>query len=214
MTEREFLSGLGERCERNGVDLSLELGSRLALYFELLAFWNRKMNLSGFALDNPSDTAIDRLFVEPLVVAKQLERPVSAMIDIGSGGGSPAVPMLLALTPKRATLVESRSRKSTFLREVLRTLEVSSWATVEESRFESLACDNNFVAQFQLLTVRAVRVGPDELRRMASFVLSGGNLAHFGGIGPSATENSLFTAAEPISLETTGETIAILFTKC
>ena len=44
------------------------------------------------------------------------------MIDIGSGGGSPAIPLALAVPGLRLLMVESKTRKSVFLREAVRAL--------------------------------------------------------------------------------------------
>ena len=46
------------------------------------------------------------------------------MLDIGSGGGSPAIPLVLTLSRLRLVMVESKTRKSVFLREAIRALEL------------------------------------------------------------------------------------------
>ena len=61
--------------------------------------WNRKINLT--ALTDP-DEAIDRLLLEPLVAARYLPVPGEpSLMDIGSGGGSPAIPLKLATPAPR-----------------------------------------------------------------------------------------------------------------
>ena len=86
---------------------------KLVTYLELLWKWNRKINLT--AILEP-EMAIDRLLLEPLAAAAHL--PAGGMLaDLGSGGGSPAIPLALALSPSKLLMVESRSRKASFLRE-------------------------------------------------------------------------------------------------
>src|SRR4029450_11587640 len=107
------------RPPKAGPPLTDELSAALAAYYELLARWNRKINLT--ALDNP-DEAIDRLLLEPVVATKQLARPDVRIMDVGSGGGSPAIPMKLAAPGAALTMVEVKARKSAFLREAVRSL--------------------------------------------------------------------------------------------
>ena len=61
----------------------------------------------------------------------------STAIDIGSGGGSPAIPLTLAAPRLHMRMVESKTRKAVFLREVIRTLGLGR-AEVDTSRFEEL----------------------------------------------------------------------------
>ena len=73
------------------------LASQLVVYYQLLSHWNRKINLTS--LSDP-DEAVDRLLLEPVAAAAVL--PANrALIDLGSGGGSPAIPLALALGATR-----------------------------------------------------------------------------------------------------------------
>ena len=74
--------------------LDESLASSLVTYYELLARWNRKINLTS--LEDP-DEAIDRLLLEPVIAARHLSPAVVNVMDVGSGGGSPALPLALAL---------------------------------------------------------------------------------------------------------------------
>ena len=87
----------------------------------MLSRWNQKINLTS--LDDP-DEAIDRLMLEPLAAVRFVPAGVSAMMDIGSGGGSPAIPMKLVSPKVALTMVEVKARKSAFLREATRHLKL------------------------------------------------------------------------------------------
>ena len=65
-------------------------------YLELLAHWNAKINLTALQVQPPTDDALDKLLVEPLVAAPFFPTTAEAWIDLGSGGGSPALPLRLA----------------------------------------------------------------------------------------------------------------------
>lgn len=141
-----------ERASRAGLTISAALKRSLLAYYQLLVRWNRKINLT--ALSDPA-AAFDRLLLEPVSAAAHL--PVArSMADLGSGGGSPAIPLALALRTPHLLMVESRSRKAAFLREAAR--EVGVQAIVEAVRFEDLA--SGYDGSVGLVSIRAVT--PDE----------------------------------------------------
>jgi 16S rRNA (guanine527-N7)-methyltransferase len=176
---RDFRTRLGKRARKAGIFLSEELIEQLSRYYELLDRWNRKINLT--ALDNP-DQAIDRLVLEPIVAARQLPSPTANLMDIGSGGGSPAIPMRLCAPAIGLTMVEAKARKSAFLREAVRTLQLDR-AVVETARYEELLARPDLHETFDILSLRAVRVEVRTLFTLQAFVKRGGLLFLFRGPG-------------------------------
>jgi len=190
VTSREFQDRVTRRGRRVGVTISPGLASRLEIYFKLLTTWNTKMNLTGLDLAEQGPAAIDRLLIEPLVAAKHATAPVTRMIDIGSGGGSPAIPLALALSASHLMLVEAKTRKSVFLREALRVLEMSE-AEVVTSRFEELLARPALHEAHELLTLRAVRVEGSVLMNLQAFVRPGGELFLFRAASGAEAPGSL-----------------------
>jgi 16S rRNA (guanine527-N7)-methyltransferase len=137
-----------------------------------------------------ADQAIDRLVVEPLVAAKHVSPHTSTVIDIGSGGGSPAIPLKLALPRLHLRMVEAKTRKAVFLRDALRVLEIGN-ATVETSRFEELLSRPELHEGVDLLTIRAVRVEPRTLQNLQAFLRPGGQIFLFRGPGGADLAESL-----------------------
>ncbi len=180
MNSREFQERLLRRARRAGLAPSAELRARLEVYYRLLASWNAKVNLSGMDLTDPTPEALDRLLVEPLVAARHVAAGTSRIIDIGSGGGSPAVPLAIAVPGVRLLMVESKTRKSIFLKEVLRALEMADSA-VATSRFEELLSRPDLHEAHDLLTIRAVRIESRVLMTLQSFVKPKGQLFLFRG---------------------------------
>ena len=127
---------------------------QLVAYFELLSKWNSRINLTSLQLNPLADEAVDRLFVEPLAAAPYVPAESVSWFDLGSGGGSPAIPLRVAAGHRVLTMVEAKARKAAFLREVLRTLKLSN-ASVENARFEEVARRHQGGAH--VVTVRAVR---------------------------------------------------------
>lgn len=185
---------LTRRLRKAGLSPDRALLASLERYFELLARWNAKINLTAFSLGDPKDEAIDRLLVEPVVAARHVG-PVSTIIDIGSGSGSPAIPLRLALGPARLTLVEVKTRKAVFLVEALRHLDLGD-GSVETARFEQLLTRPELHEAFELLTIRAVRVEARTLLTLQAFLRPGGKLLWFrGGTAPDVPNDTIFPLA-------------------
>jgi 16S rRNA (guanine527-N7)-methyltransferase len=194
---RDFRTRLIRRASKMGVPLDEELATRLAVYYELLERWNRKINLTS--LENP-DEAIDRLLLEPIVAAKVIPPSARELLDVGSGGGSPALPLALALGSRvRITLVEVKARKSAFLREALRHLELHN-ATVENSRYEELLGRPELLEHFDVLSIRAVRVEARILMTLQAFLKPGAQLLLFRGPTGSEVPNNII---HPLEWEST-----------
>ena len=178
MAARDFRSRLARRASRAGLSLSAAVLEKLVVYYDLLERWNRKINLT--ALDDP-DQSIDRLLLEPLLAARYIPAgdPVS-LIDVGSGGGSPALPLaIMAGSRARLTMVEVKTRKSAFLREAVRQLQIA--AQVENSRFEELLARPELHERFDAMSIRAVRVEPRLLMTLQAFLKANGSLLMFRG---------------------------------
>ena len=172
---------LQARATAAGLDLEAWSVERLLAYFELLRRWNRRLNLTGLSVEDASDESIDRLLIEP-VLARRHVGSDETVIDVGSGGGSPIIPFALGLEPcPWLTLVESRSRKSTFLREALR--EVGLEGRVVTARFEELGGHQEEAGAHAALTIRAVRTDHELWRTAHRVLASGGRVYWFHGKG-------------------------------
>jgi 16S rRNA (guanine527-N7)-methyltransferase len=195
MSSRELTARIRKRAKRAGAELTPALMAGLEQYFDLLSKWNSKINLTSFSLDPPvPDEAIDRLLIEPVVAAGHVQPTARVAIDVGSGGGSPALPLLLALPHLEMRLVESKTRKAVFLREALRELNLAR-ATVETSRFEELLTRPELHEGADLVTIRAVRVEPRVLVSLQAFLKPHGHLFLFRG--PAGSD--LADAIPPLS---------------
>ena len=179
MTSREFRERLGRRARRAGLAVPAPLKESLEAYYRLLALWNARINLTALDLES-ADEAIDRLLIEPLLAARLLPEPPCALLDIGSGGGSPAIPLKLAAPGMRLTMVEGKTRKSAFLREAIRQLKLTD-SQVETARFEELLTRPDLHEAVDVVTVRAVRVELRVLMGLQAFLRPGGDLFLFRG---------------------------------
>jgi 16S rRNA (guanine527-N7)-methyltransferase len=107
-----------------GLEPAPQLLAQLQLYLDLLLRWNARMNLT--AVRDP-EQIVTRHFGESLFAADTLKKHVKdahALADLGSGAGFPGIPIKLLLPQIELTLIESQSKKATFLRELVRTLKL------------------------------------------------------------------------------------------
>lgn len=117
-------------------DVSRETIARLNIYAALLKKWNPRINLV-------SKTTLEAVWQRHIIDSAQLfqmaPHPVRHWADLGSGGGFPGlvIAILAQDSPQKVTLVESDTRKCTFLRTVLRETGVE--AEIINDRIENIA---------------------------------------------------------------------------
>jgi 16S rRNA (guanine527-N7)-methyltransferase len=116
-------------------DLPLPRKQLLARYCDELVHWNKRINLTGLS----GAEMVRRLVVEPVWIGLQLKLD-GILADIGSGNGSPAIPLHVACNFEKAHLIEVRARKAAFLRHVTATLALSD-IIIHRARFEAIASE-------------------------------------------------------------------------
>jgi 16S rRNA (guanine527-N7)-methyltransferase len=191
LSTRELRDRIRRRAKKAGIDVNLAASDALERYYLLLAKWNEKINLTSFPLPpSGDDEAIDRLLIEPVVAARHVAPSASTVIDIGSGGGSPAIPLKIAAPRLQLRMVESKTRKAVFLREAVRQLHLKT-VEVETSRFEELLSRPELHEGLDLVTIRAVRVEARTLVTLQAFLKPGGQLFLFRGPGGADLSSSI-----------------------
>jgi 16S rRNA (guanine527-N7)-methyltransferase len=178
VTTREFKERLLRRARRSNTPVNVEWIEPLERYFKLLARWNAKINLTGLPLQEPTDHTFDRLLIEPLAAARFLVNKPDSWWDLGSGGGSPAIPLKISRPLLRLTMVEAKARKAAFLREAVRVLEFEQ-AVVLNKRFDELGEADPGYGFCRAVTVRAVRADRQLFSQAATLLRSGGHLLLF-----------------------------------
>jgi len=163
------------RFNAAGVEVSAPQLHQLKRYYDLLYRWNQRINLTALPLENYPASTLDRLLVEPVVGATLVEDSLLDYFDLGSGGGSPAIPLAIVRPQLSLTMVESRERKAAFLRETIREVGLVE-AGVLTNRFEDLAD----VSVADLVTVRAVKLDGALLSLVHRLLRPGGKLLVFG----------------------------------
>ncbi|MEO8680554.1 MAG: 16S rRNA (guanine(527)-N(7))-methyltransferase RsmG [Vicinamibacterales bacterium] len=183
MANREFRDRLKRRAKVADIAIEPALVEKLETYYQLLAKWNAKINLSAYRLTpEGEDDAIDRLLIEPLAAARYVPESARTLLDAGTGGGSPAIPFVLAAPQLHLRMVEVKTRKAVFLREAVRTLGLAN-ALVETARFEELLTRPELHEAQDLVSIRAVRIETRTLLTLQAFLRPGGKIFLFRGPG-------------------------------
>lgn len=130
------------------------VANRFQSYLDLLEKWNARLNLT--AILEPEEI-LHRHFIECIFAAQRLPGGIYTLLDFGSGGGFPGIPIALCRPEIHVTLGESQAKKSAFLREAVRMLGILN-AEVYNGRIEGLN------QTFQAVTLRAVDKMPAACR--------------------------------------------------
>ena len=120
---------------------------KLEKYVELLLKWNKKINLISKSTENE---IWERHIEDSLQLAEHVSRE-TLIVDLGSGGGLPAIP--LAINGNEVVMVESDKRKAIFLKEAIRSLDLN--ASVENQRAEDLRLNLTNDISEVIITARA-----------------------------------------------------------
>lgn len=156
----ELLAAAGQ------VPLDGETAKKFAEYVSLFIRWNQHLNLSAI---RDEEGIISRHLIESIIVAMILPDGVSTLLDFGSGGGLPGIPIALCRPWIAVTLAESQGKKAAFLQEAIRVLGLS--AKIHSGRAETLQ------QTFDCVILRAVDKMPKAVGQAARLVAQGGWLA-------------------------------------
>ncbi|HZI84278.1 MAG TPA: 16S rRNA (guanine(527)-N(7))-methyltransferase RsmG [Casimicrobiaceae bacterium] len=134
-------AALAEGIRALGLEIEPAIQSRLLAYVALLEKWNRTYNLT--AIREPgrmvSHHLLDSLAVLPYLPQARSLR----IVDIGSGGGLPGIPIALACPAGSVALVESSQKKAAFLRQARAELSLAN-AEIVVARIEDYEPDSLF----------------------------------------------------------------------
>lgn len=152
------------------IELSPETVTQLAEFYSLLTRWNERLHL--VAPCEPEEFAV-RHVLESLLLLRYL--PAQATVaDIGSGGGMPIIPCLIAREDLQATLIESSQKKVVFLREVSNQLHLNT--SIVARPFEDVPAP-----PVSFVTCRALDQFMRKLPSLINWAPRGSTLLLFGG---------------------------------
>lgn len=140
-----------EGAARLGIEVTAAQADRFGIYGRELVFWNRKINLT--AITDPQQIAvkhfIDSLAALPLIPAG------ASLLDIGSGGGFPGLPLKIMRPSQSITMVDSVHKKISFINYMIRMLALEHVSALH-LRAEDMVADKAYAGCFDVITCRAL----------------------------------------------------------
>ncbi len=147
--EKEFKKRLKKRAIDLGIVLDSTQLQQFAAYNRELERWNRNINL----VSRKKHDWIRIHFLDSLVpLGMGLLDGFETVVDLGAGAGFPGLVLKIGSPGLEVYLVEASGKKCTFLRHIIRTLEITG-AQVLEGRFEEFAVGR--AGEFDLAVSRA-----------------------------------------------------------
>lgn len=187
------------QLEQGAAELGLALDSaqrtRLMQFAALLARWNRVHNLT--AIEAPGQVVthhlLDSLAVAPLLGARAGQR----VLDVGSGGGLPGVPLAIARPQERFTLLDKVAKKVAFVQQAKGELKLDNveplHARVEDHR----------APPYDVVLSRAFASLADFVQLTRHLVAPGGRWLAMKGTPPSAELATLAQTCPEVRVERT-----------
>ncbi|MCP4172649.1 MAG: 16S rRNA (guanine(527)-N(7))-methyltransferase RsmG [Fuerstiella sp.] len=140
------LDDLSAAIARHNLSVSASDCERLCRYTELLWDWNTRINLTRHT---DFESFVSRDLIDTLQLSAQIESGQS-VLDVGSGGGVPGIPMTLLRPDLTIALAESTGKKANVLTTIVQKMDLS--VSVHAARAEDVLKKH----QFNVLTARAV----------------------------------------------------------
>ncbi len=122
-------------------------------YQQELLEWNARFNLT--AITDPEGVQVKH-FLDSLTLLTVRDRPRARLLDIGSGAGFPGLALKIVRPEWEIILLEATSKKVTFLRHIIETLQLEEGIKAIQGRAEELAHQPAYRAAFDVVTARAV----------------------------------------------------------
>lgn len=149
----EYFDILNIACNNEGLEFNEDKYSKFIKYKELIKEWNEKVNLTAIVEDSE---IIKKHFVDSIKVFKfEKLKNATRIIDIGTGGGFPGIPMKIVNPNSKVVLLDSLNKRINFLNEVIKELSLDNIETIH-GRAEDFAKDNKFREKFDVAVSRAV----------------------------------------------------------
>jgi len=130
----EWKTVIIDAAAKLGIEVSKEQAALFAVHAREMVLWNRRINLT--AVTDPYEIAIKHCVDS--IAAVPFIQPGASLLDVGSGGGFPGIPLKIMLPSLNTTLLEVRRKRVSFLKHILRTLDFDDVGVLHE-RLEETA---------------------------------------------------------------------------
>ena len=157
-----------DRFSAANVDISEEMGEKLVRLCDFMVEYNKNVNLTSIT---EFEEIVDKHFVDSVIPFFMVDIPEkSTFIDVGTGAGFPALPLLIVRPDLRGTLCDSLNKRCVYLEKACEMLDIS--AEIIHARSEELGRKRREC--FDFATARAVAAMPVLCEYCMPFVKVGG----------------------------------------
>ncbi len=165
-------------CSTNGIVLTQEQSFLFERFHKDLVYWNEKVNLIS---RKDTENIYVRHFLHSLAILKYVT-PIqkAAVLDIGTGGGFPGIPLKIARPDLHCTLVDSIAKKVQSTTMFVNHLELRNTSVVR-ARVEELRFEKKYLKKFDIITARAVGSLVHLVEWTAQFLKNGGTFVFLKG---------------------------------
>lgn len=126
---------------------------KLVDYMDGIIYWNEKVNLTNITDKNEF---LEKHFIDSLSVCDESEFLESVeIIDVGTGGGFPGIPLAICYPEKKFTLLDSLNKRLKIIKELCDKLNISN-VKVLHGRAEDIGQNSSYRESFDLCLSRAV----------------------------------------------------------
>lgn len=161
---------LSEGAAAFSVGIGTEQTARLMKYKELLLEWNTKINLT--AIEEDRDIIIKH-FIDSLSILPYLRNAGEKLVDVGTGGGFPGIPVKIVYESTKVLLLDSLDKRINFLKTVIGGLGLEGIDTMH-ARAEEAGANPVYRESFDVSVARAVANLPVLLEYCLPLVKTGG----------------------------------------
>jgi len=156
-----------------GIDLAPHQIGLLGIHLDELWEWNKKTNLTGLS----SRKKIIRELILDSMIPSLFLPDHGRLLDVGSGAGFPGIPLIICKPGLTAHFLESNSKKTSFLKQVIRLTELRQ-INVIRGRIEKSANLLN-PEKYHIITARALAHLPQVLEWFAPHLAAEGVIVNF-----------------------------------
>jgi len=158
-----------------GIDISQEKIEKFEKYYELLVFYNEKFNITAIT---DRQEVYKKHFIDSILGVDNFNKGM--LIDVGSGGGFPAIPLKIMKDDLDVTMLESTGKKCEFLNVVIKELDLKNIRVIN-GRAEEKGKDLAYREKFDYCTARAVAKLNSLSEYCIPFVKKGGLFVSYKG---------------------------------
>ena len=148
---------LTKEAKTFGIHLDGKQEQLFALYYDEFQLWNKRINLTSV---EGGVSFVIRHFVDSLLPLAMIPGETKKILDLGTGGGLPGIPLKIARPDLEVVLLDSSRKKTSFLKQVIAKLGLAGILAVT-GRAEDFHHDESWIKSYDAVISRAAfKLGP------------------------------------------------------